>query len=92
MYYNKYLKYKNKYIQLKNQLGGISFCEKAYRNLLGTCWMASILTMFTFGQATSNHLKSVIERNNKNFISFVRSRITELQSNHQLMNFYPYFI
>jgi len=89
MYYNKYLKYKNKYIQLKNQLGGISFCEKAYRNLLGTCWMASILTMFTFGQATSNHLKSVIERNNKNFISFVRSRITELQSNHQLMNFYP---
>jgi len=89
MYYNKYLKYKKKYLQLKNQLGGISFCEKAYRNLLGTCWMASILTMFTFGQATSNHLKSVIERNNKNFISFVRSRITELQSNPQLMNFYP---
>jgi len=90
MYYNKYLKYKKKYIQLKNQLGGISFCEKAYRNLLGTCWMASILTMFTFGQATSNHLKRVIEGiPRKDFNGFVRYRIGELESNSQLINFYP---
>ncbi len=31
MYYDKYLKYKKKYLQLKNQLGGLSFCEKAYK-------------------------------------------------------------
>jgi len=90
MYYNKYLKYKKKYLQLKNQLGGIPFCEKAYRNLLGTCWMVAILTMFTFGQATSDHLKRVIEGiREKNFDGFVRYRIGELQGNPQLMNFYP---
>jgi TPR repeat protein len=90
MYYDKYLKYKNKYLQLKNQLGGLSFCEKAYKNVLGTCWAVAIQTMFTFGQATSNHLKSVIESiKRKNFIGFVKHRIGELQSNPELMNFYP---
>ena len=71
-------------------MGGLSFCEKAYRNILGTCWAVAIQTMFTFGQVTSNHLKSVIEGiEKKDFNGFVRHRIGELQSNHQLMDFYP---
>jgi len=59
--YKKYLIYKNKYLELKNQKGGISFCEKAYKNLYGTCWAVAIQTMFTFGQATSNDLKTVMK-------------------------------
>jgi len=35
-YLNKYLKYKKKYLQLKNQLGGDPFCEKVYNNRSGT--------------------------------------------------------
>ena len=90
MYYDKYLKYKNKYLQLKNQIGGLSFCEKAYKNVWGTCWAVTILTILTFGQVTSNHLKSVIEGiEKKDFNGFVRHRIGELQSNRQLMDFYP---
>ena len=90
MYYDKYLKYKNKYLQLKNQIGGLSFCDKAYKNVWGTCWAVAILTILTFGQVTSNHLKSVIEGiEKKDFNGFVRQKILDLQSNPQLMNFYP---
>jgi hypothetical protein len=40
-YLYKYLKYKNKYLQLKNQSGGVPFCAKAYVNREGTCWADS---------------------------------------------------
>ena len=90
MYYNKYLKYKKKYLQLKNQIGGKEFCDRAYRNILGTCWAVAIQTMFTFGQATSDDLKKVIGSiREQDFNDFVRHRIGELQSNRQLINFYP---
>ena len=87
MYYDKYLKYKYKYLQLKKQLGGKEFCEKAYKNVWDTCWAVAIQTMFTFGQATSNDLKRVIESIKGN--DFVRQRILKLKSMPQLMNFYP---
>ena len=60
MYYNKYLKYKKKYLQLKNQLGGDPFCEKVYNNRSGTCWAVAIQTLLTFGQATSDALREKI--------------------------------
>jgi hypothetical protein len=38
---NKYLKYKSKYLQLKKiQEGGKVQCDRAYNNVLGTCWVA----------------------------------------------------
>jgi TPR repeat protein len=92
-YYKKYLIYKNKYLELKNQIGGLSFCEKAYKNILGTCWAVAILTMLTFGQATSNDLNIVILSILGNDInSFIKQRILELQSMHELMNFCPHNI
>ena len=66
MYYDKYIKYKKKYLQLKNQIGGKEFCDRAYRNILGTCWAVAIQTIFTFGKATSGDLKSVMTTFNFN--------------------------
>ena len=54
-HYNKYLKYKSKYFQLKNQLGGDDICFKNYQSSLtekGTtgktdCWAdAGIFLLF----------------------------------------------
>ena len=80
MYYDKYLKYKNKYIQLKNQVGGKEFCDKAYKNVFGTCWAVDIQTIFTFGQATSKALQEVMTSFNfytKN--KFINERIKYFQ-------------
>ncbi len=63
----KYLKYKKKYLQLKNQLGGVPFCGKFYRNRLGTCWAVAMQTLLTFGDATRINLLSKIKAiNSKN--------------------------
>ncbi len=98
--YKKYLIYKNKYLELKNQIGGLSFCEKAYKNILGTCWAVAIQTMFTFGQATSKDLKTVMESINldpqelsldeikEKKKKFINERISYVQSNRLLNSFY----
>ena len=55
-YYKKYLKYKNKYIKLKNQIGGVHSipCTSgiAFHNRVGTCWNVSLHMLFIFGTAT----------------------------------------
>ena len=55
-YYKKYLKYKNKYINLKNQIGGVHSipCTSgiAFHNRVGTCWNVSLHMLFIFGTAT----------------------------------------
>ena len=62
------MKYKNKYLSLKNkrntilQSGGIK-CDntRVYKNVLGTCWMVAIQTMFSFGDTTSGLLEKNIK-------------------------------
>jgi hypothetical protein len=89
MYYDKYLKYKRKYLQLKKQIGGLSFCEKAYKNILGTCWAVAIQTMLTFGQATSNDLKNVIESIDfKKKKEFIDTKIKNIIANSKFKDFY----
>jgi len=100
MYYDKYIKYKNKYLQLKNQLGGKEFCDKAYKNILGTCWAVAIQTMFTFSDTTSEDLKRIMESiylNSENLSfdelkkrkeKFIDDRIQVVQTNILLNSFY----
>ena len=78
-YYEKYVKYKNKYIALKHdasaknvvlQSGGL-YCNnyRVYKNMLGTCWMVAIQTIFSFGDATSGLLeKNIKEVRNLKFL------------------------
>jgi hypothetical protein len=46
--YNKYLKYKNKYLQLKNQIAGDLFLDCSndifFNNNHETCWVATSST------------------------------------------------
>jgi len=97
---NKYLKYKNKYLHLKNQIGGKRFCEKAYKNILGTCWAVAIQTMLTFSDFTSKDLKRVMESINLNFDNlsfddikekkkkFIDNKIEEVRVSKVLNSFY----
>jgi hypothetical protein len=92
MYYDKYLKYKKKYLQLKNQLGGVLPCKEGYRNLFDTCWMVSIQTIFSLGQASGNDLFQIMSKLNLNrseFVTFIDSRITDVSRNHQLNDIFP---
>jgi TPR repeat protein len=105
-YYNKYLKYKTKYLNLKydnNQFGGAVQCEKGHSNFLGTCWAVSLLMILSFGHLTSNQLNEKnqsfrqgddsITEIKKHIEKFIEQRITEIQSNEELTNtFMPYDI
>ena len=90
MYYDKYLKYKNKYLQLKNQLGGVLPCKDGYRNLFGTCWMVAIQTIFSLGQASGNDLYEIMSKlEPSEIVTFIDSRIANVSRNHQLNNILP---
>jgi hypothetical protein len=63
LYQEKYIKYKNKYINLKNlQKGGLD-CdnERVFNNIHGTCWMISIQMIFSFGDVTSNSIECIMK-------------------------------
>lgn len=77
-YQEKYIKYKNKYINLKNiQYGGINCInERAFKSLLGTCWMISIQMIFSFGDVTKNELE--VTMNNIKPITKLINYIEEL--------------
>lgn len=62
-YYEKYIKYKNKYLNLKNNLGGAAEIEpiQAYRNSLGTCWFHIMLSIFTFGGLTKDEFTKFMD-------------------------------
>ncbi len=59
-YRNKYLKYKEKYINLKNQYGGNIDCNDlstiGFHNILGTCWNITLLSIFLYGQKTKDRV------------------------------------
>ena len=64
-FYEKYKKYKNKYIILKNQNGGVLLdCDKNMylHNILGTCWNASIQMIFLFSDETADIVQSKLVR------------------------------
>ena len=84
----KYLKYKLKYLQLKNQLGGDPFCQKAYNNRRGTCWAVAIQTLLTFGQATSDTLKKKITTINSNR-SLLGTRLHEMYATRTIEIIFP---
>jgi TPR repeat protein len=84
----KYLKYKKKYLQLKNQLGGDPFCEKVYNNRLGTCWAVAIQTLLTFGQATSDALREKITTINSDR-KLLTERIHQMYASHIFPRIFP---
>lgn len=53
---NKYLYYKKKYVSLKELIGGQITCEDlehvGFNNEMGTCWNATILSIFLYGEKT----------------------------------------
>ena len=106
MYYNKYLKYKKKYLQLKNQIGGKEFCEKVYNNAIGTCWAVDIQLIMTSGEATSRQFDTIMRSfkpwsitwyNPFRDISvskkeFIANQIKKVQANTKLNKIFPDYI
>ena len=102
-YYNKYLKYKTKYLELKyyNQYGsGVVPCDKGYKNLLGTCWAVATQMIFSFGHLTSEKLNERMELFNtgtseerlKLRDAFIETQINTVQENEELKDFFPSYI
>jgi TPR repeat protein len=92
-FFNKYLKYKQKYLTLKKQVGGVITCQEIFKNVLGTCWAISEQMILTSGQATSNDLEVVMKsftKETKN--NFVKKRIQQVQSDPILSKFFPGYI
>jgi hypothetical protein len=107
MYYDKYIKYKKKYLQLKKiQEGGRVDCTRAYYNAKGTCWAIGIQTIITFGQATNNQLETIMNSFKPGFISrftpfkkiyesknkFIDEIINKVAKNHELNVIFPNII
>ena len=64
-FYQKYLIYKNKYLNLKKQLAGsndILNCNdfKGLTNSLGTCWNIAIQSILYYGDKTSDELQCTL--------------------------------
>ena len=104
-YYNKYLKYKKKYLELKydnSQYGGsIVPCNKGYNNMIDTCWAVAIQMIICFGHFTSGQVNCVMELLNnesmseiiKNTEQFIEQQISKIKVNTELTNvFAPYDI
>ena len=97
-YKDKYLKYKNKYLQLKKiQKGGSVDCNDVYNNALGTCWAVAIHTIFTFGEATSGHLETIMKSFNLFSVfdsqnDFIANQIQKVQQNLQFKNIFLDYI
>ena len=104
-YYNKYLKYKNKYLELKhnnNQYGGsVIPCDLGFKNIKGSCWAIAIQMILCFGHFTSGQINCVMESFNnesvdeiiKNADRFINQQITKVKANTELTNvFEPYDI
>jgi TPR repeat protein len=105
--YEKYIKYKNKYINLKNiQYGGLDCInERAFKNLLGTCWMISIQMILSFSDVTNNELEVIMNnikpiKKSINYIEelapyktiFINKQIDKILNNCNLKNVLPLYI
>jgi TPR repeat protein len=102
IFYNKYLKYKNKYIKIKNvQKGGLN-CdnELVFKNTIGTCWMVAIQNMLVFGDNTKNFLEEILNNISKKQIYdikeiicekkyFIDKQIQDVKNNSNLNNILP---
>lgn len=88
-YYEKYIKYKNKYLILKNNLGGAAEIKQiqAYRNSLGTCWFHIMLSIFTFGGLTKDKfIEFMNESKNREDFSLYEIIFDRLINNLEISN------
>ena len=103
-YYNKYIKYKTKYLELKydNQYGGGGDdddvpCDKVFSNGNGTCWAVAIQEILGFGHFTSKQLKkkamlfnnASVDIIKKNVLDFINEQI--LKDDIELRNVFEHF-
>ena len=83
IYYDKYLKYKQKYIDLKEYIGGsvpkiqdkMECYEKAYKQHAGECWNDAIQTIITFSKPFHKFQK-ISDPNKYNFNTLYSQSIT----------------
>ena len=84
-YYDKYLKYKNKYLLLKSQLGGIEYTEPiiscdndiVLKNRIGSCWNLSIQILFFFSDKTRVSVQNKLHRKLPKDIVYEATNILE---------------
>ena len=103
-YYNKYIKYKTKYLELKyNQYGGDPVpCNRAYKSVLNTCWAVALQMILSFGDLTSSDLNEVmktfkdsditVDKIIKRIDAFITTQIDIIRKNLQLYDFIPEYI
>ncbi len=77
-YKDKYVKYKSKYLENKNiiQKGGID-CnnDRAFKNILGTCWMIVIQMMICFGDVSKNDIENILKINKSSIDYYLKELI-----------------
>ena len=56
----KYLKYKNKYINLKNQIGGVVCLDDGFVQHYSECWHDSLLTALLLSNEFGDKIQSII--------------------------------
>jgi len=91
-YYNKYIKYKTKYLELKyktkylelkydNQYGGGDDddvpCDKVFSNGNGTCWAVAIQEVLGFGHFTSKQLKKKAMLFNNASVDIIKKNVLD---------------
>jgi hypothetical protein len=102
IFYKKYLKYKNKYLKIKKQLGGVECIDnRVFTNYLDTCWAISVQTMITFGDVTSNNLEEIMNsfkiddnfsHNIESKRCFIQRQIIKVQNDCELKQAFPPYI
>ena len=102
IFYKKYLKYKNKYLKIKKQLGGMECIDnRVFANYLDTCWAIAVQTMITFGNVTSNNLEEIMNsfkiddnfsHNIESKRSFIQRQIIKVQNDCELKQAFPPYI
>ena len=101
-YYNKYIKYKTKYLELKydNQYGGGDVpCDKGFSNGEGTCWAVAIQEILGFGHFTSKQFNKIaMSFNNvsvdiikQNAQDFINKQILKIKDDIELTNVFEHF-
>jgi len=65
-YLDKYLKYKNKYLQLKKQIGSGINCDDISKfglnNRIGSCWNVTIQTVMFYGDPYRDEIQEKLEK------------------------------
>ena len=102
-YLEKYLKYKQKYINLKKiQKGGVECTrERVFKNFLGTCWAVIVQMMITLGDVTGDNLQKIMmsfkvdddyRHNIKSIKCFIKRQIERVQNDFELKQAFPTYI